>query len=271
VLLRQSLVGGNYGLLRDRFWDKNLTEDALVPNVDYFSAVLFKRHMGNQVFATAPASSAKVLAYAHCAREYDCGLAIAIINFDAQERAAWLLQTSSSSDELSGRHIDYIMTADGGEGGSAFSQFTKLNSGKRLVEAKDLVGASANGNALVLLAQSYGVVVFPNASLRLCAVAPTSASLLPPALKIDDDDEQLAGKSYANDEADVTVGVQDPSTLPLHVVCRRPPLTTHSGFVPLTIHSGFPPLTIHSGFPHHIYTKFAPNLLAAPLSLNKAT
>ncbi|KAH7688469.1 Baicalin-beta-D-glucuronidase protein [Dioscorea alata] len=57
---RQSLIGGNYGLL-------NTT--TFKPNPDYYSALLWHRLMGRNVLETSFNSTNKIRAYAHCARE----------------------------------------------------------------------------------------------------------------------------------------------------------------------------------------------------------
>lgn len=170
VFLRQSLIGGNYGLLRDRFWDKNMTGDAVLPNTDYFVAVLFKRQMGNDVFATQPSKDGKVLAYAHCARQHPGGgLAVALINFDTSVRSTSVQAVGGGS--LDGARIEYILTAAGGERDGPYSQFAQLNGGGTpLASAKDLAdGAKAGKGATVTLPpQSFGVVVWPGAGVALC-------------------------------------------------------------------------------------------------------
>ena len=68
VFLRQDLVGAWYGLLRDGFaynCTPGSSRSCVVPNVDYFSAVLFKRLMGRRVLNTSTTSDA-VDVYAHC-------------------------------------------------------------------------------------------------------------------------------------------------------------------------------------------------------------
>ncbi|KAJ6363293.1 hypothetical protein OIU78_003466 [Salix suchowensis] len=57
---RQSLIGGNYGLL-------NTT--TFVPNPDYYSALLWHRLMGRNVLSTSFSGTKKIRAYTHCAKE----------------------------------------------------------------------------------------------------------------------------------------------------------------------------------------------------------
>ncbi|KAK6119454.1 hypothetical protein DH2020_046807 [Rehmannia glutinosa] len=56
---RQSLIGGNYGLL-----DTN----TYVPNPDYYSALLWHRLMGRNVLSTSFVGTNKIRAYAHCSK-----------------------------------------------------------------------------------------------------------------------------------------------------------------------------------------------------------
>ncbi|KAF7151246.1 hypothetical protein RHSIM_Rhsim02G0203600 [Rhododendron simsii] len=74
---RQSLVGGNYGLL-------NTTTFA--PNPDYYSALLFHRLMGRKVLATTFNGTNKVRAYTHCAQRSK-GITLLLINLDGKNTA----------------------------------------------------------------------------------------------------------------------------------------------------------------------------------------
>ncbi|KAL4571436.1 hypothetical protein LXL04_018195 [Taraxacum kok-saghyz] len=69
---RQSLIGGNYGLL-------NTT--TFVPNPDYYSALLWHRLMGTTVLATNFTGSKKIRSYAHCAKQSE-GMTLLLINLD---------------------------------------------------------------------------------------------------------------------------------------------------------------------------------------------
>ncbi|CAI0444295.1 unnamed protein product [Linum tenue] len=57
---RQSLVGGNYGLLNPT---------TFVPNPDYYSALLWHRLMGTKVLSTSFSGTKKIRAYAHCSKK----------------------------------------------------------------------------------------------------------------------------------------------------------------------------------------------------------
>ncbi|OAY31521.1 heparanase-like protein 3 [Manihot esculenta] len=69
---RQSLIGGNYGLL-------NTT--TFVPNPDYYSALLWHRLMGRNVLSTKFSGTKKIRAYAHCTKESK-GITLLLINLD---------------------------------------------------------------------------------------------------------------------------------------------------------------------------------------------
>ncbi|PIN01871.1 Beta-glucuronidase [Handroanthus impetiginosus] len=69
---RQSLIGGNYGLL-------NTT--TFVPNPDYYSALLWHRLMGRKVLATNFVGTNKTRAYAHCSKT-TVGITLLLINLD---------------------------------------------------------------------------------------------------------------------------------------------------------------------------------------------
>ncbi|CAH1426542.1 unnamed protein product [Lactuca virosa] len=57
---RQTLIGGNYGLLNTTTFE---------PNPDYYSALLWHRLMGRKVLSTNFTGTKKIRSYAHCAKE----------------------------------------------------------------------------------------------------------------------------------------------------------------------------------------------------------
>ncbi|KAL8161463.1 hypothetical protein V2J09_012952 [Rumex salicifolius] len=72
VFCRQSLIGGNYGLL-------NTT--SFLPNPDYYGALLFHRLMGSKVLAVNHNQSPYLRAYAHCSKKKP-GVSFMFINLD---------------------------------------------------------------------------------------------------------------------------------------------------------------------------------------------
>ncbi|XP_024967541.1 heparanase-like protein 3 isoform X1 [Cynara cardunculus var. scolymus] len=69
---RQSLIGGNYGLLNTTTFE---------PNPDYYSALLWHQLMGKTVLATNFSGTKKMRSYAHCAKKSD-GITLLLINLD---------------------------------------------------------------------------------------------------------------------------------------------------------------------------------------------
>lgn len=74
VYCRQTLIGGNYGLL-------NTT--TVVPNPDYYSALLWHRLMGKGVLGVGSDASPYLRAYAHCSRGR-AGITLLLINLSNQ-------------------------------------------------------------------------------------------------------------------------------------------------------------------------------------------
>ncbi|CAK7353780.1 unnamed protein product [Dovyalis caffra] len=69
---RQTLIGGNYGLLNTV---------TFVPNPDYYSALLWHRLMGRNVLSTTFSGTNKIRTYAHCAKASQ-GITLLLINLD---------------------------------------------------------------------------------------------------------------------------------------------------------------------------------------------
>lgn len=67
---RQSLIGGNYGLLDTK---------TFIPNPDYYSALLWHRLMGKGVLSIDLSGSTFLRAYAHC-RKQKSGVSLLLIN-----------------------------------------------------------------------------------------------------------------------------------------------------------------------------------------------
>lgn len=70
---RQSLIGGNYGLLNT---------SNFIPNPDYYSALLWHRLMGRRVLSTSFLGTKFVRAYAHCAKQSK-GITILLMNLNS--------------------------------------------------------------------------------------------------------------------------------------------------------------------------------------------
>ncbi|XLR02455.1 hypothetical protein HN51_057281 [Arachis hypogaea] len=77
VYCRQTLIGGNYGLI-------NVT--TFTPNPDYYSALLWHRLMGKRVLAvSSDVSSPFLRTYAHCSKDRE-GVTLLLINLSNQTR-----------------------------------------------------------------------------------------------------------------------------------------------------------------------------------------
>lgn len=71
---RQSLIGGNYGLL---------DTSSFLPNPDYYSALLWHRLMGKQVLSASVSGTSNLRAYTHCSKQSQ-GITLLLINLDAE-------------------------------------------------------------------------------------------------------------------------------------------------------------------------------------------
>ncbi|XP_027183359.1 heparanase-like protein 3 [Coffea eugenioides] len=133
---RQTLVGGNYGLL-------NTT--TFVPNPDYYSALLWHRLMGRNVLATNLTAIKNLRAYAHCSK-LSHGITVLLINLDAyatvqvglsvqntiptNRTSIWLLHQHSRHGKFTRYNLDssmrkeYHLTA---KHGNIHSQIVLLN------------------------------------------------------------------------------------------------------------------------------------------------
>ncbi|TVU02451.1 hypothetical protein EJB05_52039 [Eragrostis curvula] len=87
---RQSLIGGNYGLLNTTTFQ---------PNPDYYSALLWHRLMGTKVLATTFSGTNKIRAYAHCAKD-STGITLLLINLSGNTTT----QVSVTSEGAAAAH-----------------------------------------------------------------------------------------------------------------------------------------------------------------------
>ncbi|EXB80736.1 Heparanase-like protein 3 [Morus notabilis] len=93
---RQTLIGGNYGLLNT---------NTFVPNPDYYSALLWHRLMGNNVISTNFSGTTKMRAYAHCSKKTR-GITLLLINLekDTTVNVRVSTETDASSKTLNTEH-----------------------------------------------------------------------------------------------------------------------------------------------------------------------
>ncbi|KAL9226750.1 hypothetical protein vseg_002524 [Gypsophila vaccaria] len=84
---RQSLVGGNYGLLQT---------STFAPNPDYYSALLWHRLMGKQVLSTSVNGMKTLRAYTHCSKQSQ-GITLLLINLDSDKNIRVSVATETGS------------------------------------------------------------------------------------------------------------------------------------------------------------------------------
>lgn len=158
IVVRQTLSGSNYGIIRD--------ED-LTPNPDYWNSVLWRRLMGTRVLAANKLSDDPMLrTYAHCTRAGAPGHApgavtVLVLNLDG-DRAADVAFTGLGASGFKA----FVMTSD-----DLQSQRVMLN-GKWLEAADDGAVPSMDprdsASTVRLPAHSYAFVVASEANLEAC-------------------------------------------------------------------------------------------------------
>jgi hypothetical protein len=161
VLVRQTLSGSNYGLIDD---------ETLTPRPDYWTAVLWRRLVGERVLDASPGPDPLLRVYAHCARADALDAAPGALTLAVLNLARW----SSVSLVLDA----FGDTADVYELSSAdvTSSEIRLN-GVTLTAAGDgsppplapsVVKRDAGGLRARLGPAAYGFVVLPGAAARAC-------------------------------------------------------------------------------------------------------
>src|SRR5690242_2522959 len=79
VQCRQTLVGGWYELLNSKQKTNTNEKINLIPNPDFWTAILWKRLMGSaSLFVTS--NNTDVLAFAHCTSGSNSGISFALVN-----------------------------------------------------------------------------------------------------------------------------------------------------------------------------------------------
>ncbi|KAI5070349.1 hypothetical protein GOP47_0014692 [Adiantum capillus-veneris] len=114
---RQSLVGGNYGLLNTTTFE---------PNPDYYGALLWHRLMGTKVLNTKVMDSQLLRAYAHCGKGTE-GVTLLLLNFCPSTVYQVDVLTQSASVSMDARkteRMEYHLTPKDGD---LTSQIVLLN------------------------------------------------------------------------------------------------------------------------------------------------
>ncbi|XP_024537482.1 heparanase-like protein 3 [Selaginella moellendorffii] len=176
VYCRQSLIGGNYGLVDRTSYDLN---------PDYFSALLWKKLMGRNVFSATAENTPYLRTYAHCLKSNQGGLTVLIINLsNSTQYSVDLSLTHSEKDcscnkprtkKLAGagvnaERMEYHLTAPNGD----LQSPVMLLNGKPLVAGADgsipeLTPVTRTSSSPVLV-DPYSIVfaVIPEAGVQSC-------------------------------------------------------------------------------------------------------
>jgi heparanase 1 len=158
VHCRQTLVGGNYGLI-DHF--------SLLPNPDYFTALLWKRTMGTKVLQAVSNYPENVLVFAHCALQGNGAVAVAFINLDSSVSYS----VTFSNSPMTPRD-EYVLTPFGGD--LAAKQVLLNDATVPLGVANGIVSPTPPKTVtdpsvpLVLSPNTYGFIVLSNANAAVC-------------------------------------------------------------------------------------------------------
>lgn len=150
---RQSLAGGNYGLLAN---------DDFAPRPDYFAALAFARLGGRAVLpaAAAPNVSAQLRVFAECSRAG--GMAVSWVNVDA--RASFSLVVAAPVG-LGGRKVEYHFAPLGGD---VLAPTLTLNGQPLVVDGDEpppFEGIAGDAAVPTIVAPwSWGYVLFPDAA-----------------------------------------------------------------------------------------------------------
>ncbi|CBI27258.3 unnamed protein product, partial [Vitis vinifera] len=111
VFCRQSLIGGNYGLL---------DTTSFIPNPDYYGALLWHRLMGKRVLSTSQNDSPYLRVYSHCAKQKP-GISMLIINmsnstwFQVQVQNDMNLHPTASESNGGQEREEYHLTPQNGD------------------------------------------------------------------------------------------------------------------------------------------------------------
>ncbi|XP_024541545.1 heparanase-like protein 3 isoform X3 [Selaginella moellendorffii] len=153
VFCRQSLIGGNYGLL-----DSNFN-----PNPDFYSALLWKRLMGEVVLNVTSQSlnSSSFHTYAHCLKNARGGIAVLVINFSNNTQVVLDLGLESQK-------LEYHLSSPDG---NVQSQRVALN-GQVLEGAKSELKAIAveGSNPSKVAPLSIAFITLPDAFVPACTL-----------------------------------------------------------------------------------------------------
>ncbi|KAL1215372.1 Heparanase-like protein 3 [Cardamine amara subsp. amara] len=130
---RQSLIGGNYGLL-------NTTN--FTPNPDYYSALIWRRLMGRKALFTSFSGTKKIRSYTHCAKQSK-GITVLLMNLDNTTTVAVKVELNNT---FILRHTKHMKSRK-----NVISQLTWVSNGEIQREEYHLTAKDGNLHSQVML------------------------------------------------------------------------------------------------------------------------
>jgi len=153
---RQALVGGYYELI-----DKT----TFFPNPDYYTALLWKRTMGEKVLSTKYELSQDIRVYAHCTAKSSSGsVTLAVVN--VSKNITYTINPTGI-DSVSPRQ-EYILTSPNGNIRSRSIDLNDKQLDYSTVKLPTLDPKVVDSGSLEVPPLSYGYIVFPNANAAAC-------------------------------------------------------------------------------------------------------
>ncbi|MDX2020889.1 MAG: glycoside hydrolase [Deltaproteobacteria bacterium] len=157
VVVRQTLSGGDYGLIDDK---------TLAPNPDYWASLLWRRLMGTKVLAVSAQTPSAVQAYAHCQAGAPGAVAMALVNVHPSQPIKVDLPPLGERAEV------YLVQADGLRAKEVALNGIPLRlaaDGKLpQLHPQELITPDGSGFALRVPALAYAFVVLPQANATAC-------------------------------------------------------------------------------------------------------
>lgn len=143
VVVRQSMTGMNYGLLR---------EDDLFPRPDYWNSLLWKQLMGQKVYEVEKSEKKKLRAYAHATEGREGHVTLLLINLDHEKNAEVTLPAHE------GDVVIYHVTTDDTLGDFIFLNGKKIEFDGAVPDLRSM-GHQAETDAVTLFPLTYAFVV----------------------------------------------------------------------------------------------------------------
>jgi hypothetical protein len=157
VVVRQTLSGGDYGLIDDK---------TLAPNPDYWASLLWRRLMGTTVLAVSTNTPTAVQAYAHCQAGVSGAVSMALVNVHPSQAIKVDLPPLGETAEV------YLVQADGLRAKEVALNGVPLQLGADgtlpALEPRLMIAPEGAGFALTLPPLAYAFVALPTAHATAC-------------------------------------------------------------------------------------------------------